>query len=304
MQDGGLIVIDQQTKRVEELHALASASARSAVEVAIECGHELMRVKSSLGHGRFGDWCRGLSFSEQTVRAYIQVAKLGPQIASSAGDLSIRGLLKLASAQKKQARKADVVDMASTATVTTADLAALSTRGMKFGCVYADPPWQYSNQGTRGATGDHYVGMTVDEIAALPISELAADSAHLHLWTTNAFLFDSQRIMEAWGFTYKSCFVWVKPQIGMGNYWRVSHEFMLLGVRGSCPFNDKTLRSWGEFRRGRHSAKPDEIRALIERASPGPRLELFARRASPGWCSWGNEISRDVFYPTVEELAA
>lgn len=296
-------VIDPEQRRVEELHALAQSSAVTAVEAAIACGNELRRIKADLGHGRFGEWCRGLSFSYDTAAAYMRAAKAAPNI-ERAQDLSLRGLLAMAKQQRKQERKAEVVDIAETATVTTADLTALSTRGMKFGCVYADPPWQYSNQGTRGATGDHYVGMTVDEIAALPVRDLAADNAHLHFWTTNAFLFESQRIMEAWGFTYKSAFVWVKPQIGMGNYWRVSHEFLLFGVRGSCPFQDRTLRSWGEFKRGKHSAKPDEIRYLIERASPGPRLELFARRSSPGWCSWGNEIARDVFYPTVEELAA
>jgi N6-adenosine-specific RNA methylase IME4 len=86
--------------------------------------------------------------------------------------------------------------------------------------------------------------------------------------------------------------VWVKPQIGMGNYWRVSHEFLLLGVRGSLPFADKSLRNWLEEPRGRHSAKPERVRDLIHKASPGPRLELFARRAVEGWTCWGNEIRR------------
>lgn len=174
---------------------------------------------------------------------------------------------------------------------TTDDLSSLT--GQEFGTIYADPPWDYGNQSTRGANNDHYVGMTVDEICALPIRPLAAKAAHLHLWTTNGFLFEAQRVLEAWGFTYKSCYVWVKPQIGMGNYWRVSHEFLLLGVRGSLTFPDKRLKSWGQFRRGKHSAKPEQIRDLIHKASPGPRLELFARRPVEGWTCWGNEIKRD-----------
>jgi N6-adenosine-specific RNA methylase IME4 len=206
----------------------------------------------------------------------------------------------------KATRKAKVATaaVADIASVKTSDLAALTTRGMKFGTVLADPPWIYGNQGTRGATGDHYVGMTVAEIAALPIAKLAAPNAHLHLWTTNAFLFESKQIMEAWGFEYRSCYVWVKPQMGMGNYWRVSHEFLLLGIRGSCPFADRSLMSWGQFPRGKHSAKPDQIRSLIEKASPGPRLELFGRRPAPGWVVWGNEIERTVFDDSVEELVA
>lgn len=176
--------------------------------------------------------------------------------------------------------------------MTTDDLDALPSE--HFGTVYADPPWLYGNQGTRAATGNHYSGMTVDEICELPVSRLVATNAHLHLWTTNAFLFDAKRVMEAWGFTYKSCFVWVKPQMGIGNYWRVSHEFMLLGVRGSLPFSNKSLMSWAEIPRTRHSEKPEQVRDFIQSASAGPYLELFARRSVPGWTCWGNEISKEV----------
>ncbi|WP_292457828.1 MT-A70 family methyltransferase [Methylibium sp.] len=185
-----------------------------------------------------------------------------------------------------------------------ADLEELKARGVKFGTIYADPPWRYDNQASRGATSNHYPGMSVDEISALPVADLAAESAHLHLWTTNGFLFEARRILEAWGFEYRSCFVWVKPQMGMGNYWRLSHEFMLLGVRGSCPFADHSLRSWSELPRGRHSEKPAAVRALVERASPGPRLELFGREPAPGWTVWGNEVGRDAFESSIEQLAA
>lgn len=181
---------------------------------------------------------------------------------------------------------------------TVEDLEELA--GSDFATIYADPPWQYGNQSTRGSTSAHYkngsAGMTVDEICEMPVKATAAENAHLHLWTTNAFLFEAKTVLEEWGFEYKSCFVWVKPQIGMGNYWRVAHEFLLLGVRGSLPFADKTLRSWGEYRRANHSAKPEEIRDLIHRASPGPRLELFARRPVEGWTCWGNEIEKNIFH--------
>lgn len=195
--------------------------------------------------------------------------------------------------RKQDAPKARTEQLKDRQTVN--DLTELAVRNAQFGTIYADPPWRYGNQSTRGATGDHYIGMTTEEICALPIAALAAKDAHLHIWTTNAFLFDAKNVLEAWGFEYKSCYIWVKPQIGMGNYWRVSHEFLLLGIRGSAPFSDKSLRSWGEFPRREHSAKPEEIRTLIQRASPGPRLELFARRTAPGWYSWGNEISKTVF---------
>lgn len=183
----------------------------------------------------------------------------------------------------------------STAEPLQHSLDALIETGHQFGCVYADPPWQYGNQATRASTDNHYQTMTLDGICNLPVEKLAAENAHLHLWTTNGFLFEAKQVIEAWGFEYKSCFVWTKPQYGIGNYWRVAHEFMLLGVRGSLPFADKGLRSWETFDRTAHSAKPPEVRGLIERASPGPYLELFGRRRVKGWTVWGNQDQGEEF---------
>jgi N6-adenosine-specific RNA methylase IME4 len=184
---------------------------------------------------------------------------------------------------------------------TEADLASLGAAGKTFGTLYADPPWAYGNQATRAATDNHYETMTVDQILALPVGPLAAPQSHLHLWTTNAFLFECPRILEAWGFEYKGVFVWVKPQIGLGNYWRVAHEFLVLGVRGGLTFDNHAARSWLEIDRGTHSAKPEQVRHLIESVSPGPRLELFGRCAAPGWTVWGNEVERDLFYNNGEQ---
>jgi N6-adenosine-specific RNA methylase IME4 len=178
---------------------------------------------------------------------------------------------------------------------TLADIQTLVDAGEVFGTVYADPPWRYGNQGTRAATDNHYPTMTPEQVAALPVGDLAADDAHLHLWTTNAFLFECPRIMKAWDFTYKSVFVWCKPEMGIGNYWRVSHEFLLFGVRGKASFRDRGLKSWAALSRGGHSGKPEQVRHWIERASPPQRLELFGRRAVKGWTVWGDEVSRDVF---------
>jgi len=115
-------------------------------------------------------------------------------------------------------------------TCAVSDLQVLIDNGKQFSTVYADPPWKYSNQATRSATNNHYGTMTLGDISKLPVPELTTKNAHLHLWTTNAFLFDAKQIIEAWGFEYKSCFVWVKPQIGIGSYWRVSHDFFLFGL--------------------------------------------------------------------------
>jgi N6-adenosine-specific RNA methylase IME4 len=147
--------------------------------------------------------------------------------------------------------------------------------------------------------------MTVDELCELPIRDLAAPDAHLHLWVTKAFLFDAPRIFSAWGFEFRSTFFWAKPQMGIGNYWRNSHEIMLTAVRGDAKrFNTSSLRSWLECGRGRHSAKPEQVRAMIERASPGPYLELFGRLPAAGWTVFGNEVEHNLFYLPAPTPAA
>ena len=168
-------------------------------------------------------------------------------------------------------------------------LDCLLTSGQRFGCIYADPPWQYDDQPPMGGAAKHYATLPVEAIGALPVRHLAAPQAHLHLWVTNAFLFEARQILEAWGFVYKSTFVWVKPHLGTGHYWRSSHEMLLLGVRGGLTAQHPNLRSWLEAPRGRHSEKPDRVRDLVEQLSPGPYLELFGRAAVPGWTVWGNE---------------
>jgi N6-adenosine-specific RNA methylase IME4 len=201
--------------------------------------------------------------------------------------------LKLAKKLEPKAASPSIDEYESGA---VADLGELVERGLRYGCIYADPPWAYTNKGTRANVEDTYKStMTVDEICEEPVGQLAADDCHLHLWTTNAFLFDARRVMEAWGFQYKSCFVWVKPQMGIGNYWRVSHEFMLLGLRGKPEFRRRDCMSWGEFDRTAHSKKPAAVRRLIESVSPGPYLELYGRETVPNWIVYGNEVARTLF---------
>ena len=223
--------------------------------------------------------------------------------AAEADGLSRNALRKRVSQVKNTSRLLGAEDP-SDETCSASDLFKLAASARKFGAIYADPPWLYDNQTTRAATGNHYGGMTIDELCALPVGELAADDAHLHLWTTNAFLFECPKLFEAWGFEFRSSFVWVKPQMGIGNYWRNSHEILLTAIRGDAKrFNDHSLMSWLECERGRHSAKPEQVRHYIERASPGPFLELFGRSLAPKWVVWGNQIERTIFDQSVLECA-
>lgn len=171
---------------------------------------------------------------------------------------------------------------------------ALRTSPGQYTTIVADPPWRYDNVATRAAANNHYPTLDVDEICSLPIIASAAANAHLYLWTTNAFLPEAFRIIDAWGFTYKTTLVWVKPQIGIGNYFRSSHEFILFAIRGKLPVLNSNQRSWFECPRGKHSRKPEQFYDIVETASPGPYLELFARPLPlvgmrPNWTAWGNE---------------
>lgn len=161
----------------------------------------------------------------------------------------------------------------------------------KFTTLYIDPPWSYNNSGTRGAAKKHYECMSIKEIKNLPANELSNDNSHLHLWTTKDFVFDAKNILEHWDFKYKSMFIWAKPQMGMGNYWRVSHEILLFGMKGRLPFQVRNKKSWIEHSRMKHSQKPDAVRKLIEEVSPGPYLEMFGRKDIEGWTVFGNGIS-------------
>lgn len=188
-------------------------------------------------------------------------------------------------------------------TCTVDDLDRLIERGVRFGTIYLDPPWCYGNQATRSATDNHYPTMTIEEIAALPVAELAAQESHIYLWTTNAFLHDSFHLLEQWGFTYKSLLVWDKERYGIGNYWRLQTEYLLLANKGGLGVADKSNRNIIREESKGHSVKPHVIRKMIESMSPSPRLEMFARRVATGWTCWGNEIERTMFDNDIEEVA-
>lgn len=167
---------------------------------------------------------------------------------------------------------------------------------MKFRTIYADPPWPETGGGKiRRGADRHYKLMSVKQIIALPVVELADTAAHLYLWTTNNYLEDAFDVVRAWGFTYKTMITWPKPKIGLGQYFRGMTEHCLFAVRGTLPYKvlggkrqqGTTLLSvW----RGEHSEKPSEMRRMIEKVSYGPRVELFAREKAKSWEVWGNGV--------------
>ena len=166
----------------------------------------------------------------------------------------------------------------------------------KYKTILADPPWDVNQRGNYGAV-NHYDLMTLDRIKAMPIKDLVEDNAHCWLWVTNGTLRFGYEVLEAWGFTPRSVFTWVKPRFNLGVYLRNATEHMLFGTRGKAPVQFKGQGTWSFCPLGRHSEKPHEQYAIIERVSPGPYLELFARRKQPGWDVWGNEVKSDLCIP-------
>jgi len=165
----------------------------------------------------------------------------------------------------------------------------------RYHLLYADPPWRYDHTETESrAIENHYPTMSLDEMCALPIP--AADDAVLFLWATSPKLADALRLVDAWGFSYRTCAVWDKEVIGMGYYFRQQHELLLVASRGELPVPKPSHRPPSIIRRRRgrmHSAKPPAVYEMLEKMyphfRPTDRVELFARTARPGWTAWSNE---------------
>ena len=133
--------------------------------------------------------------------------------------------------------------------------------------------------------------MTVEQIAALPVADLAEPDAHLYLWTTQRYLLPAHNVALAWRFQPMKVLVWCKPPTGfaMGGTYGNACEFILFCRRGSLAASERVPRDWWEWPRTAHSAKPEAFLDMVERVSPGPYVELFARRDRLGWDTWGNE---------------
>jgi N6-adenosine-specific RNA methylase IME4 len=178
-----------------------------------------------------------------------------------------------------------------------------AAKGRRFGTILADPPWRFQNR-TGKVAPEHrrlsrYGTMTLDEIMALPVPNVISETAHLYLWVPNALLSEGMRVLQAWGFQYKTNIVWHKIRKdggpdgrGVGFYFRNVTELVLFGVRGK---NVRTLapgRRQVNFlatRKREHSRKPDELYDIIEECSRGPYLEMFARGTRKKWTTFGNQ---------------
>ncbi len=165
----------------------------------------------------------------------------------------------------------------------------------RYPIIYADPPWRYERPamgGTARSIENHYPTMSLDEICALPVSEIAADDCLLYLWATSPTLPECLRVIKAWGFDYRTHIVWVKDKIGLGYHTRNQHELLLIAKRGDMPAPTPGTQPSSVIAapRGEHSVKPAIFAEAIERMYPGVgKIELFCRSPREGWSVWGNQ---------------
>ena len=178
----------------------------------------------------------------------------------------------------------------------------------KYGAILADPPWRFrtwSETNQTKSASRYYELMHTDDISNMPVAERASDDCVLFLWITWPNMPDALKVIEAWGFTYKTCaFCWVKgkslplfpddfkDKMGMGYWTRANSEVCLLATRGKPKRKHADVRQIIQAPIREHSRKPDEIYGRIERLVDGPYLEMFARQAYPNWDSWGDEVGK------------
>ena len=169
----------------------------------------------------------------------------------------------------------------------------------KYTICYADPPWRYSAKRVQGAAEHHYPTMSIEDLCALPVADLMAPDSALFLWATFPQLPDALRLIEAWGFRYKSvAFVWLKQNrrspgwfYGLGFWTRGNAEVCLLATRGHPKRQAANIHQFIISPIEEHSKKPDEAREkILALMGDVPRVELFARQSPPGWDVWGNEV--------------
>ncbi len=189
--------------------------------------------------------------------------------------------------------------------------------------IVADPPWEHPDGGgrTQSTSGNWnkkwlgyeskvpYERMTLDEIKALPVADLAEDDAHLYLWTTNAFMRSAYEVLDAWGFKFSTVLTWCKAPMGLGfgGAFSITTEFCLFARRGKLAPLQRLDTTWWQLTRPynhnngapAHSAKPEAFLDYVEMVSPGPRVELFARRARFGWDYFGDQSLGTAELPEV-----
>lgn len=273
---------------------------RDAVAGIVRTGQLLAEAKAALPHGEFTAMVREqLPFTPRTAQRLMRIGAhpvLADPTHGSLLPVSWRTLDELAKLPEPVLRRALAdgrvrPDMRrDEAHALRPEPKAASREPMPFpaqgsyGTILADPSWLHS-------------GEALEDLLALSVEAIAAEHAHLLLWTPSASVDDATKVVEAWGFEYQGTLLWVRAELGSElsrmtgvPNWHMSHErHLLLGTRGFEVLIGPE-RSWFEGRFDYNGVEPAAVRSIIERVSPAPRIELFARECADGWDAWGNEV--------------
>lgn len=248
----------------------------------------LIGLPEEVGRMQSSRWQRVAKVDEAKFTGYIRDAR------EKGREPTTQGVMRMAKEKERQQMRDDnakIIAKGKCTPITTAD----------FSTIVIDPPWKWSDEGDKSQFGrgdPAYATLSFEGVRDFEpcgdgrkVGDFAAKNAHLYLWITNRSLPKGFALLEAWGFRYVTCLTWRKPSIGMGNYFRGSSEQILFGVRGSLPLLRNDVGTWFQAKRqGKHSTKPEEFYQLVESCSPGPWLELFARKERKGWTAAGAEL--------------
>lgn len=228
----------------------------------------------------------------QTLAAHPEIVEQAKAEARENDDVVSRSLaLNMIKAKHKEERERTIQERIEKPHV--GSYVDIYHTGKKYRVVYADPPWSYGDKQNidgLGGAEKHYTTMPLDEICKIPVP--TEKDAVLFIWVTSPMLEDVFKVINAWGFKYKTSFVWDKVAHNMGHYNSVRHELLLIATKGSCvPDVKKLFDSVVSIERTEHSKKPSKFREIIDTLYPvGERLEMFAREAPEGWDVWGNMV--------------
>ncbi|MEJ7567448.1 MAG: MT-A70 family methyltransferase [Gaiellaceae bacterium] len=296
-----------ERKRLDELEAVV----KRGLETFVEVGLALQAIRDERlyceHYPSFEEYlAREWSLGRSTGYGLIDAARVAANVSPEGHSLSLSHLRALAPLDRDGQRT--LAPVISAMTVADArrvirewraqnrkDFAELEPPPLPSGTfrtIHCDPPWSWEADYGDGLAHDRYRCLSLEEIIALPVPALAAPDSHLYLWVPGAKIADGLRVIEAWGFTYRTQLVWVKPRgLGLGTWFRMGTEPLLFATRGRLKTRGTDIRNWFEAPRGRHSAKPDEAISLIEKASPGPYLDLYGRKQrGADWTVWGDEV--------------
>lgn len=262
----------------DELSKLAGVSSRniSKVKNILESGSEDLVTQVRSGN---------VSINAAETIAELPVEKQVEIVAR--GEKEILQAAKEIRAEKAKAKRTERIEKIAEISKGNTGLDS----DVRYPVIYADPPWRYEYASTESrAIENQYPTMSIDDICDLNVP--AADDAILFMWTTAPKLEEGLRVLNDWGFIYRSCAIWDKQKMGMGYYFRIQHEILLIGTKGNIPAPEPSVRPRSVFSISYdgHSAKPHEVAEMIEAMYPElPKLEMFCRKPRDGWSVWGNQ---------------